>query len=265
MALVCPLCPLEKALRLPFNTKDYLKHVRLFHSHQPIFHITCGISECQRMFVNFYTFRKHVFDHHSDDPNPTNCCMHSILAQFLECDFTLGDKVSHERQCSELHGASNSDASKLYGVNRNSILNELSYCHVCSGALLPDVMHNILEGALQYEVKLVLREMVYEEQYFTLDNLNTRIVNLELGLMEVKDDRPTQIWDTTLRSSSGVSLKQAGTFFPPFLLSTFFSSHSLISDMLPPLFLSPSFLFACSCPNVTFRSHPAPSHRGLHS
>ena len=24
------------------------------------------------MFVNFYTFRKHVSDHHSDDPNPTN-------------------------------------------------------------------------------------------------------------------------------------------------------------------------------------------------
>ena len=48
---------------------------------------------------------------------------------------------------------SGSEASKLYGINRDSILNKLAYFHVCSGALLPDVMHDVLEGTLQYEIK----------------------------------------------------------------------------------------------------------------
>ena len=52
--------------------------------------------------------------------------------------------------------------------------------------------------------------MIAEERYFTLDTLNTRMENLELGYMESKDC-PTPISNTTL-FSSGVSLKQAGTY-----------------------------------------------------
>lgn len=117
--------------------------------------------------------------------------------------------MSHQQQCSELEGESGSEALKRYGINHNSILNELSYFHVCSGALLPNVMHDVLEGALQYEVKLMLRVMVYEEEYFTLHNLNSRLENMDLGYMETKD-RPTPLAEATLRSSSGVSLKQTG-------------------------------------------------------
>ena len=131
------------------------------------------------------------------------------------------DEESHQRHCSELEGESGREASKLYGINRDSILNKLAYFHVCSGALLPDVMHDILEGALQYEIKLMLRVMIAEERYFALDTLNTRMENLELGYMESKD-RPTPISDTTL-FSSGVSLKQAGACFFYIYLSLFFS------------------------------------------
>jgi len=60
--------------------------------------------------------------------------------------------------------------SKEYGVNRNFSLNELTYFHVCDVSLLPDVMHNVLEGALQYEVKLLLKRMIYSEKYFTLNS-----------------------------------------------------------------------------------------------
>ena len=100
------------------------------------------------------------------------------------------------------------EKSKIYGINRNSSLNELKYFHVCSGALIPDIMHDVLEGALQYEVKLMLNEMISSDSYFTLDTLNTRIENFELGYMEMKD-RPTTITHKTL-TSEGSSLKQAG-------------------------------------------------------
>jgi hypothetical protein len=73
MALVCKLYPVERAHNLPFNTTtDYLKHIQLFHAHQLDFHITCGMSECARTFKKFHTFRKHISDWHSCDPNPTN-------------------------------------------------------------------------------------------------------------------------------------------------------------------------------------------------
>lgn len=71
-------------------------------------------------------------------------------------------------------------------------------------------MHDVLEGALQYEVKLMLKVMVYDEKYFSLEVFNTRLVNTELGYMEAKD-RPTPISTKTL-TSTGLSLKQAGKF-----------------------------------------------------
>lgn len=79
---------------------------------------------------------------------------------------------------------------------------------MCEGGLVPDVMHDLLEGALQYEVKLMLQEMIQIEKFFILDDFNTRLSNLDLGYMEMKD-RPTPIASVTL-ASPGHSLKQAG-------------------------------------------------------
>lgn len=60
--MVCPLCPL---IRKYDNLTDYLKHVVLFHSHQPNFSITCGIGGCLRIFKNIRTFRNHISARHS--------------------------------------------------------------------------------------------------------------------------------------------------------------------------------------------------------
>ena len=100
--------------------------------------------------------------------------------------------------------------SKEYGINRNSILNDLKYFHVCNGSLIPDIMHDVLEGALQYEVKLMLQFMINHEGYFTLETFNSCLVNLELGYME-SNNRPTVISARTL-NSEGNSLKQNGMF-----------------------------------------------------
>lgn len=42
------------------------------------------------------------------------------------------------------------------------------YFHVCNGGLLPDIMHDVLEGALQFEVKLMLKEMIKVDKIFSL-------------------------------------------------------------------------------------------------
>ena len=71
-----------------------------------------------------------------------------FLFKFTDCQFTSRDKVSHKHHCNLVAEDSSGTASKNYGVNRDSILNELAYFHVCDGSLLPDIMHYLLEGAL---------------------------------------------------------------------------------------------------------------------
>ena len=97
------------------------------------------------------------------------------------------------------------EKSKEFGINHDSVLNELNYFHVCDGSLLPDVMHDILEGALQYETKLLLHTMK-DDGIITLQKLNSRLENVELGYMEIKN-KPTLISLATYKSD-GNSLKQ---------------------------------------------------------
>lgn len=50
--------------------------------------------------------------------------------------------------------------SMAFGVNRRALLDTLRYFDV-SGALIPDIMHDILEGVLPLELKLMLINKVY--------------------------------------------------------------------------------------------------------
>ena len=64
-------------------------------------------------------------------------------------------------------------------------------CLGCLGCLVPDILHDVLEGALQYEVKLLLKHCILTDKYFNLDHLNQLVDTFELGYM--KTDRPSQI------------------------------------------------------------------------
>ena len=83
---------------------------------------------------------------------------------------------------------------------------ELKYFDICSGALFSDVMHDILEGALQYEAKLLLQYMV-AKQMITPAKILCIMETAEYGYMEVAD-RPTPI---TLYSKDN-SLDLKGTY-----------------------------------------------------
>lgn len=89
--------------------------------------------------------------------------------------------------CIELE--SDEQASTEYGVNCKSVLTELKYFNICNGSLLPDVMHDMLEGVLQYEAKLVLYHLIRECHCMKLSHI---IDSLELGYMESKN-RPSPV------------------------------------------------------------------------
>ena len=126
-----------------------------------------------------------------------------LATHYKESDFELRTPEMYDDHCSLVEGDSRGTHSREYGINRCSILNQLRYFSVVSGALVPDVMHDLLEGVLQYEVKLLLTQFISEDHYFTLGQLNHRIESLELGYSEARD-RPTQITSTTLSSNDNL-------------------------------------------------------------
>ena len=74
-----------------------------------------------------------------------------------------------------------------FGINQRSILDELQHFKVCSGALVQNVMHDILEGTkayllvhllkssigiFEYEVKKILNQHIDKDGYYSLEYLN---------------------------------------------------------------------------------------------
>lgn len=55
-----------------------------------------------------------------------------------------------------------------------------------------DVAHDILEGTFEYDFGLVLHQLIYQDKYFTLDELNSRIDKFNYGKNE-KNNRPLPI------------------------------------------------------------------------
>lgn len=71
---------------------------------------------------------------------------------FIESQIELRTQADHKVKCDALRAATTQaeydQLSTDFGINRESALNELTYFNVCSGALVQDVMHDVLEGML---------------------------------------------------------------------------------------------------------------------
>lgn len=128
-----------------------------------------------------------------------------IFFQFCERYFILRTRIGHNLQCERIE--ENPNLSKTYGICRKSILCNSRFFHVIDG-LPGDAMHDILEGILQYQCKEMLKQFIYEDKYFTLDLLNSRLARFDYGYFNDKN-KPSPIADRTLKSDNN-SLKQKG-------------------------------------------------------
>ena len=108
--------------------------------------------------------------------------------------FTLRTRNSYDVQCERLNQGEH--FGKTYGINNQSCLTQSRYFHVVGG-LPPDAMHDILEGVLQYCVKLTLRVFVLEKKFFTADELNRRILMLDYGYQH-DGNKPSTIQKTRI-------------------------------------------------------------------
>lgn len=72
--------------------------------------------------------------------------------------------------------------------------------------LVPDIMHDILEGSLELGLRLLLKHFIHEEKLFTLKELNNRLASFNYG-PDVKN-KPTLIAATSVTTEG--HLKQSG-------------------------------------------------------
>ena len=117
-------------------------------------------------------------------------------------------RETHKQHRDALNGPLRDHMATTYGLQCDSILNSSSYFHVTTG-LPPDIMHDVLEGSLQYEMKELLTYLIHEKSFLSLVELNQRIKRFPY-LQTDKDNKPVPILSTSLTGSEH-TLKQKGT------------------------------------------------------
>ncbi|XP_033125438.1 uncharacterized protein LOC117123569 [Anneissia japonica] len=117
------------------------------------------------------------------------CEFDEMQSNFVEESFRLRTRQNYNRQCSEIEQASTKfvkkDLQTSYGINVRSALCELPTFDVTK-QLPQDIMHTLLEGTVQYEVRFVLLHFI-QSGSITLNQINGAIANHAYGYSEVSD------------------------------------------------------------------------------
>lgn len=99
----------------------------------------------------------------------------------------LRQKELFEMHCNVLE--SDPQKSSAFGLKKNSSLNSLQFFHVCDNFSF-DIMHDVLEGVAQYELKLLMEYL--SENVLSKPDLLCRVYAFDYGYVERKN-RPTRV------------------------------------------------------------------------
>lgn len=97
----------------------------------------------------------------------------------------------------------NPQMKSVFGLKRNSVLNSLVHFHVCNNYSF-DVMHDLLEGVAQCEMKLLFGCLT--QNFISEQDLLLRIYGFDYGFSERKN-RPTKI----ILDGTGIGLNSIQT------------------------------------------------------
>lgn len=120
-----------------------------------------------------------------------------IQSHFVESEFDLRTPEEHHEQLQGLSGPSSAFNSKKYGINHKSNLDDIPNFSVVK-SIPHDIMHDLLEGAIPYEMKLLLNHLV-KEKYVTTATLNQRLRCFDFGYSEISDT-PSELDDKVIKS-----------------------------------------------------------------
>ena len=115
----------------------------------------------------------------------------------------LRTKLLNEEHYSHL--IQNPGEGHCCGIKRNSILNTLTYFNICDNFVF-DIMHDILEGVAQYEVKLLF--FYLGANFISREGILQRVYAFNFGYLD-KKNRPTRI--NLEQSGNGIGLNASQT------------------------------------------------------
>lgn len=134
-------------------------------------------------------------------------------------ELELRSDIKHHSDCNMLDGPANEHYSKIYGINRRSIL-DIPHFTMFNGGLACDIMHDVLEGVAPLEMSLILQHCIVTEKYITLDDYNYRLTHFDYEYTEISKpsivSRSTIVDGRSLKLSASQSLLLIRIF--PFLV-----------------------------------------------
>ena len=167
--------------------------------------LASALRKCRQCLAIISDMKSKVLALHNICMTPLNNFLCDL--QFRSEDFIERSRDTHKNHVALLDSPGlHQHIATTYGLHRDSILNLSKYFHVTEG-LIPDIMHDCLEGALQYEVKELLKNL-FRRHLLTLVELNDIIVNFPYAPCDTKN-KPSVISSTTMTSSDNL-LKQTG-------------------------------------------------------
>lgn len=126
----------------------------------------------------------------------THCCRFCLITkEELQSVFTedhpglvFRSREIHSEHCAALR--ENPLLVSVCGVKKTCLLNTLQFFHTCDNYAV-DIMHDLLEGVVQYELKLVFQYLV-NQKLLSLETLSQRIQSFNYGYTERKN-RPSSL------------------------------------------------------------------------
>lgn len=136
------------------------------------------------------------------------CAFEQMQRDFLEEAFVLRTMETYSAQFDAIEQAPTlnvqNDLKTTYGLTTRSSLCQLPTFDVTQ-QLPQDIMHTLLEGVVQYEVRLVLLHYIQSSQT-SLSEINGAILSHEYGYSEISD-KPIPLRDTVFHGDERYKLK----------------------------------------------------------
>ena len=119
------------------------------------------------------------------------------------------DLASHITQCKNIENAQSKalkdHLSTTYGIVSRSPLLDIEYFNLIT-QVPQDIMHVILEGVAQYDIRLIICHYIIDEKVFTLDEFNQALGSFNFGYTE-RRCKPERIHCSVISGSDGEKLK----------------------------------------------------------
>lgn len=92
------------------------------------------------------------------------------------------------------------------GLKHSCLFNSLSFFHTAQNVTV-DIMHDLLEGVVPFELKLMLYSYIYERKLFSLELLNSRLASFDYNSSDRKN-KPTALSELELKDQQKTGLNQ---------------------------------------------------------